>query len=200
MKVVSPKPQRTGRLTHRRFSLMPMGMRLGLIFCACLALFGCHKPAPKVWTPPVIPPCILDDALQRPEFADAIKQAEQVYPDDIWGTKPWRINESQDRREYAVATNVLAVVEPKFSHMTVTELVRALKLIPSPGVEQFDGVSGYVYEIGNHEIVKEIEARPKNELGVLAGMADDKVEIYDGPQGFSETLDAWIHLDILKDR
>jgi hypothetical protein len=171
-----------------------------LVFISALLLFGCTKPQQKAEPPVVIQPCILDKALQRAEFAEAIKQAERDLPDDKWRDKPWRMNESRDRREFAVATNILATVEPKFSQMSVTELVHALKISPRLAPEDFGGVAGYVYEIGNAEIIKQIQSRPKDELSVLPSLADDKVEVYEGPQGPGDTLGDLIHWRILKDR
>src|SRR5262245_13209960 len=164
-----------------------------LLFIWALLVFGCsaaHKPSePAV----VIPSTIFDEALHRPEFAEAIKQAERDLPDDKWQDKPWRENISRDRREFAVATNILATVEPKFRHMSVTELVHSLKVVPRVAPDDFVGVAGYVYVIGNMDIIKQIQSRPKDEWRVLPSLADDKVQVYEGPQGPGDTLDTLIH-------
>jgi hypothetical protein len=172
-----------------------------LLLISALLMFGCSASHKQTDQPPVaIRPCILDEALQRSEFAEAIKQAERDLPDDRWQDKPWRENISRDRRAFAVATNILATVEPKFSQLSVTELIHALKVVPRISGEDFLGVAGYVYVIGNSEIIKQIQSRPKDELSVLPGLADDKVEVYEGPQGPGDTLDALINWRILKDR
>ena len=180
--------------------LFSLGIMRVLLFISALLLFGCTKTHQKAEPPVVIKPCILDEVLQRAEFADAIKQAERDLPDDKWKDTPWRMNNSRDRREFTVATNVLATVEPKFSKMSVTELVHALKVVPHPNLGDFGGVAGYVYVIGNSDIIKQIKSRPKDELRVLPSLADDRLEVYDGPQGSGDTLDMLIHWEILHDR
>src|SRR4051794_30281546 len=115
-----------------------------LLFISALLMFGCSASHKQTEQPVAIPPCILDEAFQRPEFAAAIKQAERDLSDDTWHDKPWHRNFSRDRREVAVATNILATVEPKFSQMSVTELVHALKVVPRISGEDFEGVAGYV--------------------------------------------------------
>jgi hypothetical protein len=172
-----------------------------LLLISALFVFGCSASHKQTEQPPVaIQPCILDEALQRSEFAEAIKQAERDLPDDKWQDKPWRANISRARREVAVSTNILATAEPKFSQMSVTELIHALKVVPRIGGDDFVGVAGYVYTIGNAEIIKQIQSRPKDELSVLPGLANDKMEVYEGPQGPGDTLDDLVHWRILKDR
>jgi hypothetical protein len=174
-------------------------MRIALVISALL-LCGCGASHQQTQSPVVIPPTILDEALARPEYADAIKQAERTLPDDQWNNSPMHMNLSRERREMSVATNILATIEPKFSQMSVTELVHTLKVEPRLSGEDFGGVAGYVYEIGNIEIIKQIQSRPKDELRVLPSLADDKVEVYEGSQGPGATLDELIHYRILKDR
>ncbi len=111
-----------------------------------------------------------------------------------------RMNLSRERREMSVATNILATVEPKFGQMSVIELIRALKVVPLLSGKDFGGVAGYVYEIGNIEIIKQIQSRPKEEWRVLPSLADDKVEVWDGPNGRGYTLAQMIHLEILHDK
>jgi hypothetical protein len=167
---------------------------------SALLLCGCGESNQKAEPPVVIHPTILDEALARPEYADAIKQAERTLPDDHWNTGPMHMNLSREDREASVATNILATIEPKFSQMSVTELVHSLKVSARLTGEDFGGVAGYVYEIGNIDIIKQIQSRPKDELRVLPSLADDKVEVYDGSQGAGYTLDEVIHYKILKDR
>ena len=143
---------------------------------------------------------MLDAALQQPEVADVIKQAERDLPDDTWQDKPWRANVSRTEREYEVATNILATFEPKFSQMTVAELIHALKVVPYPSLDDFRGVAGDVYEMGNRAIIRQIKSRPAEELRVLPGLADDKLEVYEGPQGPGDTLFSLIHWEILHDK
>ena len=165
-----------------------------LLFCGCSA--SLHQSES-----PVIPQStILDKTLARPEYTDAIKQAERDLPNDNWKEKPWRMNESRGDREFNIATNILASIEPKFRHMNVTELVRALKVTPRPSPEDFEGVSGYVYELGNEKIIAEIQSRPKDEWRVLPSLADDKVEVYEGPQGPGDSLASLINWRILHDQ
>ena len=100
----------------------------------------------------------------------------------------------------SVATNILATVEPKFTRMSVTELVHSLKVVPHLSGEDFGGVACYVYEIGNHDILVEIKSRSKAELEVLPSLADDRVEVWEGSQGPGYTLAEWIHWRILQDK
>jgi len=171
-----------------------------LLAISALLLCGCGASNQKTEPPVVIHPTILDEALARPEYADDIKQAERTLPDDHWNTSPMHMNLSREDREISVATNILATVEPKFSQMSVTELIHSLKISPRLTLEDFGGVAGYVYEDGNIDIIKQIQSRPKDEWRVLPSLADDKVEVYDGTQGAGYTLAEVIHLEILHDK
>jgi hypothetical protein len=151
-------------------------VRATLIILALL-LCGCGESHQQT-KPPVIPQStILDKALARPEYAEAIKQAERTLPDDEWNNDPMHMNLSREQREMSVATNILGTVEPRLKQMTVTELVHSLKIVPRLSYGDFGGVACYVYEIGNHEILLEIKSRPKAELEVLPSLADDQVEV-----------------------
>jgi hypothetical protein len=175
-------------------------MRIALVMSALL-ICGCgasHHHA----APPVIPQStILDEALAKPEYADAIKQAERDLPDDMLRDIPWHMNVSREGREFQVATNILARIEPKLKRMSVMELVRSLKVEDwMLQTNDFSGVSEKVFKLGNTMITSEIKSRPKSELEVLPSLADGRVWIYTGVQGPPDTLDSLIHWEILHDR
>ena len=139
---------------------------------------------------------ILDEALAKPEYADAIKQAERDLPDDEWADKPFRQNMSREQRDYRVATNILAEIEPKLKQLSVTELVRSLKIEYSPAVDVTNNpteVAEDVYLDGFDMIKTEIQSRPKKDLEVLPSLADDRVWLFTGSQGPPETLESFVH-------
>ena len=49
-------------------------------------------------------------------------------------------------------------------------------------------------------IIAEIQSRPRSELTALPSLADQWLDLYEGPQGPGDSLDFVIHYRILKDR
>jgi hypothetical protein len=142
---------------------------------------------------------ILDGALEKPEYAEATKQAERDLPGDKWTDKPWHMNVSQDEREHQLTMKILDELEPQFKRMSVTELVRAFKVVPnSPAgvLINVGHVQESVYFNGNMEIMKEIKSRPKEELKVLPNLADDSFVIFLRPQGPMMTLSDFVLRDV----
>jgi hypothetical protein len=168
------------------------------IFPILIALVcGCTATHPRGTLPP---PGVLDRVVSNAAYADAIKQAERDLPGDEWIGPPMRHNASRSRREGAVAQGMLAEVSPELKRMSVTQLVRSLKVTSRFAPDDFAGVAGCVYQSGNAMIIAEIQARPKSELKVLPSLGDQWLDVYEGPQGPGDSLDFVIHDRILKDR
>jgi hypothetical protein len=144
-----------------------------------------------------LPASILDEVLRTPEFSNAVAQAERDLPSDYWEHTPFRYNSSRARREAEVARTMLAEIEPRLKTMGVTDLVRALKVYDYPMLNTIPGVAGYVYLYGNQMIIGEIKSRPTSELAVLPGLADDKLQVYEGEQGYLNKLSQVIYFQIL---
>ncbi len=171
-----------------------------LIFAAALLLCSC-KDSPRSTEPRIIfPHTFLDDVLAEPQYAEEIKKAERDLPDDEWSNDPFRDNVSRNHREIGVAERMLAQIQPRVKKMTVTDLFKSLKVFPRAAAMSFPGVAYYLYRDGNRMIVEEIRSRPKNELGVLPGLADENWIVWDGAQGSLNSLEELIHFEILNDR
>jgi len=164
-----------------------------------LLLCTCDKkpsqPPPRARTHPWPP--LFDQALARPDFSNAVSQAERDLPDDRWEDKPGRFNASRGQREMKVTEMILHDIKPKLKQLSVTELVRGLKVLPYPSIESFPGVRQYLYAWGNAVIINEIKSRPTNELSVLPGLADDTLQVFDGDQGQGLSLAEVIFIEIL---
>ena len=142
---------------------------------------------------------VFDEALANLKYVNAIRQAERDLPGDTMVKKPFPANLTRERREYQVATNILAELEPRLKQMSVTRLVQSLKVEggPSPQASaSWGGVADFVYVGGYALIKKEIQARPANELRVLPGLADDSVWLYTGPQGPPVTLADFVQREV----
>jgi hypothetical protein len=167
-------------------------------------IFGCSKPpqqaiAWKDWAQPTI----LDTVLTKAEHSNAIEQAERDLPDDNWRTNFFGPeNLSRGDREGAVGATMLAEIKPRLQGMTVTELIKSLKVMPYPDglTNDYEGVAAYLYYWGNEAILDEIKSRPTNELQVLRGLATDKIDVYRGRQGPMGLLDSVIKYEILRDK
>lgn len=170
-------------------------MRATLILSALL-LCGCGVSHQQAKPPAVTQYTIFDEALAKPEYAYAIKQAERDLPDDEWANKAFRQNMSREQRDYRVATNILAEIEPKLKQMSVTELIQSLRVDYSPAFDVTNDptdVAEDVYLVGFDMVKKEIQSRPKKELEVLPGLADGNVLLDTGEQGPPETLESFVH-------
>ena len=162
-----------------------------------LLAWGCAAPHQRGALPP---PGILDKALHKAAYADAIRQAERDLPTDEWHDTPWRYNITRGQREWAVARQILAEISPEAKKMSVTQLVRSLKVTSRFAPDDFGGVAGCVYQSGNAMLIAEIQSRPESELKVLPSLTDEWLDLYEGPQGPGDSLDFVIHYRILKDR
>lgn len=165
-----------------------------VIIILCLVLCGCtspHRPAAASSRG------ILDEVLAKPAHASAVQQAERDLPADEWEDTPYRHNVSRFQRESAVALAMLRETAPKLKKMSVTELVRSLKVTSRDDLGGFNGVAGDVFEWGNAMIIAEIQLRPKEELKVLSGLAEENVVVYEGTQGPGDTLAMLIHSRLL---
>jgi hypothetical protein len=133
---------------------------------------------------------ILDELLADSTYAGLITQAERDLPTDVWKEKPFRNNDSRERREMEVAAKVLDGVKPRLKKMDATALVKSLKVFPYLGslTNNISGVAYYVYRDGNQMIINELKSRPKSELQGLNQLADDQVEVFEGAQGPGDTL------------
>jgi hypothetical protein len=162
---------------------------LVLLVCGCAST---HQPVSSRRT-------ILDDVLTKGEYADAVRQAERDLPGDEWIDFKGHRNASRSTREQAVAFKMLADIKPTVEAMSVTQLVQSLKVVPYPAgilTNDFSGVCGDVYELGNLMITKEIKSRPKSQLESLSGLADDQVVIWTGPEGPVTTLTEFVKYDV----
>jgi len=175
-------------------------MRIAFIMFVLLGC-GCNKSRQQAKLPIIPQYTIFDETIAKPEYADVIKQAERDLPDDKWMTEPFRANRSRAEREYHVVTNILAAIEPKLKRMSVTELVRSLKIEMGPTVlvtNDFSGVAEGVYLGGYSMIKKEIQSRPKKELEVLPSLGDNSVWLFTGPQGPPVTLESFVQYDLFE--
>lgn len=143
---------------------------------------------------------MLDDLLRQTDYAVAIPEAQRDLPDDIWRDKPWRLNVTRDAREHQLATKMLASIRPKLMAMSVTGLVRALKVLPRYAFESFPGVSYYVFRDGNAMILAEIQSRPIGERRGLVRLSDEQVVVWEGDQGPGDTLADVINNRLLNGR
>ena len=172
----------------------------GALIITALLLCGCGPSNRQTESSVIAQPTILDEVLAKPEYAEAIKQAESDLPADERRDKPWPINDSRSRRESSVAQKMLAEIQPRLERMSVTELIRSLKVTPRLSGASFEGVSADVYSGGNRMIIAEIQSRPKYELAVLPSLADASVDVWEGIQGPGATLAELIHYRILHDK
>jgi hypothetical protein len=162
---------------------------LTFLICGCAST---HQPVSSHQT-------ILDNVLTKKEYADAIRQAERDLPSDEWIYFKGHRNASRSMREEAVAFKMLANIKPVVEAMSVLQLVQSLKIVPYPAgilTNDFSGVCGDVYELGNLMITKEIKSRPKSELEVLPRFADESVAIWTGPEGPVTTMAAFVQYDV----
>src|SRR2546426_1098859 len=97
-----------------------------LLLCACNN--SPQTPPPAQLASPQA--TLLDEVLVSPAFSNEISQAERDLPDDKWEQQPYRFNASRAQREIKVADMMLQDIKPKLKQLTVTELVRALKVLP----------------------------------------------------------------------
>jgi hypothetical protein len=165
------------------------------------ALLLCGCAAPHKTAKPIAPAqvSVFDQALANPKYMNAIRQAERDLPGDTKVEKPFPANLSRERREYQVATNILAELEPKLKRMTATRLVHSLKVEGVPSAVEthsLGGVADFVYVGGYALIKREIQSRPEHELWVLSGLADDSVWLYTGPQGPPVTLADFVQREV----
>lgn len=169
-------------------------MRCALTILALL-ICGCASTHPAVSSRQTI----LDEVLTEKKYANAIQEAERDLPGDRWEDFGWHHNASRFIRESAVASTILADIKPAVKAMSVSELVRSLKVVSYPMglmTNDFSGVCGQVYARGNFMITEEIKSRPKSELTVLPGFADERVAIWTGPDGPVTTLAAFVQYDV----
>src|SRR2546426_10083805 len=110
-----------------RKTMMNSFMHRALITSVIL-LCACNRPSQTSPRAQLAPPraTLFDEALVSPAFSNAVGQAERDLPDDKWEEQPYRFNASQ--REIKVADMILQDIKPKLKQLTVTELVRALKV------------------------------------------------------------------------
>jgi hypothetical protein len=149
----------------------------------------------------VLPPSgIQDKVLVKASYSNAVTEAERDLPTDEWKELPWRFNYSRFQRECTVARQMLEEITPELKRMSVTQLVRSLKVTSSFAPDDFVGVAGCLYESGAAAIIAEIQSRPRTELSVLPSLADQWLHVWEGPQGPGDSLDTVIHYRILKDR
>lgn len=174
---------------------------LGLV----VLMFGCSEQPRRTSTwKDWAQPTILDTALKKAEYSNAMVQAERDLAEDNWRTNVFGPeNLSRGLRESAVGETMLEEIKPRLKGMTVTELIESLKAVPYPEgalTNDYEGVTGYVYYWGNQAILDEIKSRPTNELQVLRGLVTDKIDVYRGPQGPMSLLDSIIKYEILGDK
>jgi hypothetical protein len=174
-------------------------MRVSFII-SVLLLSGCAASHPSSEWSSTAQNTILDQVVAKREYRSDIKQAEQDLPGDQWREQPWRSNVSRFHRESGVAQQMLDEIRPKLKQMTVTELARSLKVTPRMHFPNVAGVAYYVFRDGNRMIISEIQSRPKSELSVLPGLADENMELWEGDQGPGDSLAEVIHYRILNDR
>ena len=166
----------------------------GIFIISAFLVFGCtstHQVVSSHHT-------ILDDVLTRKEYAAAIRQAERDLPGDEWVDFKGHRNASRSMRERAVAFKMLADIKPTVEAMSVSQLVQSFKVVPYPDgilTNDFSGVCGDVYELGNLMITKVIKSRPKSELEVLPRFADESVVIWTGPEGPVTTMKVFVQYD-----
>jgi hypothetical protein len=160
-----------------------------LVLLVSLLTSGCGKNASKHAAAANLQfGATLDELLAVPEYSSAIAEAQRDLPQDKWEEKPFHHNESRAQREGAVAQSMLDHIRPRLQQMNAIDLVRSLKVHRYPAIESFPGVAEYVYAWGNCTIIKELQSRPRGQLEAAARLADDKLEVYEGPQGSGETL------------
>ena len=179
-----------------------VGQMRSAFMVSVLLLCGCGTTHPAAKPDPAAQETVFDVALAEPRYSDAIRQAEREVPGDERIDKPFPANVSRERREYQVATNILAELKPKLKQMSVTELVLSLKIESAPGVvvsNDFSGVASDVYVGGYNMIKKEILSRPKKQLQVLPGLADGSVWLYTGPQGPPVTRATFVQIDLYEE-
>jgi hypothetical protein len=177
-------------------------MRISLLLSALLVC-GCAAPRHQAKSPLILPTSIFDDVLTKPQYADAIREAERDLPADRWVAGKGRSNVSRSERECAVVSNILSDLRPTLHAMSATELVRALKVVPYPDglfTNDFSTVRQDLYQRGNFAISKEIKSRPDSELTVLAPLADDHFVIWTGPDGSVTTLGAFVEYEVHEKR
>lgn len=144
---------------------------------------------PSIGPPTQPKETLLDEILLAPAYSTSVAQAESDLPEDNWVNEPWRQNVSREKRTADVADKMLKEIQPKLKSMTVTQLAKALKLVPCRSLSvSFSGVAYYLYMDGNQMILSEIRSRPRRELGVLRHFATDKLEVFEGAQGSGDTL------------
>ncbi len=162
------------------------------LFIPAVLVCGCNQ-APQQRVPATAPQTlnILDEALAKPKYSNAIVQAQQQLPTDKWEDKPFRRNVSREQRVWAVAKPMLDEITPRLKEMSVSNLVNSFKVVPYPwGVltNQLGEVEECVYAIGNQLIKNEIKARPREQLLGLQKLGSDKVMLIEGPQGADLSL------------
>lgn len=167
-------------------------MRASVLICSALLCVGCDK-TPRHTAPGEVSQrhTILDEVLAKPQYSNSIVEAQRDLPTDKWESEPYHHNASRDQRERSVATQMLAEVKPHIREMSVSNLVGSFKLIAHRyGIltNNFEGVAGCVYAIGNQLIINELKSRPFDDLAVLRKLGNDNMTMYEGEQGFDLPL------------
>jgi hypothetical protein len=166
-----------------------------MLLCACNRLP--YQTVPVGRAPQVT---ILDEALAK--YSNAIVRAQQELPTDKWEEKPFHHNASCDQRVSTATKPMFEELKLRLKGMSVTNLVKSLKLIPYPYgnlTNQLNEAAQYVYSGGNWFIINEIKARPSEELRGLEKLGSDKLMLVEEPQGFGLPLTCELE-DILHDR
>jgi hypothetical protein len=165
-------------------------LRACLLITGLLAC-GCSESPPRELPVAVAPQPLptLDEAFAK--YSNAMVHAWQELPTDKWEDKPFRSNVSAEERVSVIARPMFEEIKAQLKGMTVTNLVRAFKLVEYPYGEvtnEFGWAAEYAYAIGNQLIKNEIKTRPPEELRGLPKLGSDKYMLVEGPQGFGAPL------------
>lgn len=175
---------------------MTISRRLGCTLIITIALMACGPQPLRLQDQP--PPnattrtAIFDEAARAPKYASAIAEADRDLPGDQWSSLGPRENISRNRRVAVIARNILLDLRPRFRRMTVTELMRCLKVEDGTGF-----VTNYIadplYAEGNSMIIFELKSRPPAERRVLLYWPRDGAYVDTGSDGESRTVDELVH-------
>ncbi len=159
-------------------------MNFGLLACTIIltGICGCDR-TPSQKSPSSSPlTSILDQVSARPDFSNAVAEADRELAGDEWVKNPLHQDLSRFRRCEPIVEKILDEVSPKLTRMSVSELMNNLEQLG-----RNHALTGYVgtvvYAKGNMMIISEIKSRPASERKVLVNWLRNGTPLETDPNG-----------------
>ncbi len=130
---------------------------------------------------------IFDQLASSEIYSNRITTADRDIPGDVWVEVPFHDNSSRYLRVEVIAKDLLSHIQPKLKSMTVSELMRSIKVQDGSGFVT-NYIADILYPLGNQMIIAELKSRQPGQLKEVRYWLSDGAYIDTGSNGEGLTM------------